>query len=582
MEKDLIVLDRNTNAEIADLFTTEASISRTINQEFYISFSAPEQEMKTEYLKDNSILADNQTFDIVLYEKSHSTGGYVNHKCEGYHVFYRLYNENTKRLSYARYATPTQILTEILAGTGFSVGQVDYNNIITFAVNEEATTGQIVMALANVLGGELEYSNKGFTINILDSIGTNNGFEISLGKNIKAITEVYDSRGGVSFSSYQVDILELKNSVEYIEKGLSQLEVIELGDTVYLIDEELGINAEQRILSKTYDPRFAKNTSVEIANTIELFTDSAVKVESNAVFKGKLYYGIKISPDIGFECERSDKLARTIMNADEFRMQKGDGNGSYTDSLYFDPIEQVYKFTGTLEANDIIGGTISGSVITGSDINGNNITGGTISGSYMEGGTIQGGTITGGSIIGNSIQGNTITGGSISIGSNFSVDGNGNMVASNAEFSGDITGSSFTGGSISIGSNFSVDSSGNMVASNAEFSGDITGSSFIGGSISIGSNFSVDSSGNMFANNAEFIGDITGSNITGSSITGGTIDVDTDVTIGSRLYINATNFTDGIYFNTSSITTQPTGNLDLNAPFVYINGRRVLTIDDLP
>ncbi len=454
--KDLIIIDRSTGNELADLFTTQATIKRVVNNEFHLAFSAPEQELKTEFLKDNSILADNQLFDMKLYEKSHNKSGSITYNCQAYHVFWRLLDKSTETLSYAMYGTPTAILTDLLQDTEFNVGQVDFTSIITFAVNQTATTGQKILALCNVLGGEIEYTDKGFTINILNTIGQNNGFEIRLGKNLKTITEVYDTRDEEPITAYVVDILELKNTRLYTEHALGKLEVLGLGDTIYIVDEDMNIDTTQRILSIEYDPRFAKNTKLEIANTIKLFTDDAVRVESESINKTKTYYGIKINPNVGFEVERSDKLAKATFNADEFRMQTGDGLGGYVDSIYFDPIDQVYKFTGTLEATDIIGGTITGSTITGNNINGN-----------------------------------TITGGSISIGSNFSVDSGGNMYANNGSFRGDITGSTITGNSIN-------------------------GNTITGGSISIGNNFDVDSNGNMTANNGSFRGDITGSTITSS------------------------------------------------------------------
>ncbi|MGV7643078.1 hypothetical protein PJN11_29150, partial [Mycobacterium kansasii] len=69
-------------------------------------------------------------------------------------------------------------------------------------------------------------------------------------------------------------------------------------------------------------------------------------------------YGVKIGPDDGIVIERYDKMAKSIFNADEFRMQKGNGSGSYTDSLYFDPINQEYEFTGVVRAGQFIGGSI--------------------------------------------------------------------------------------------------------------------------------------------------------------------------------------------------------------------------------
>lgn len=98
------------------------------------------------------------------------------------------------------------------------------------------------------------------------------------------------------------------------------------------------------------------------------------------------------------------------------------------------------------------------------------------------------------------------------------------LLAPNAQFSNqfilgklDNTPCHITAGSISIGNNFSVDSNGNMIASNANFSGSISGSAISGGSIEgstikIGKvregvyNFTVGSDGSMMASKG-YIGD---------------------------------------------------------------------------
>lgn len=62
-------------------------------------------------------------------------------------------------------------------------------------------------------------------------------------------------------------------------------------------------------------------------------------------------------------------------NADEFKMQVGDGEGNYEDAVYFDPIAGVYKFNGTLEAADgVFTGTLKAGRVEGSEIIGGSIT----------------------------------------------------------------------------------------------------------------------------------------------------------------------------------------------------------------
>lgn len=89
-----------------------------------------------------------------------------------------------------------------------------------------------------------------------------------------------------------------------------------------------------------------KTPYIEIASDLEYYDNNMV------------YYGVEMNEAVGLLIEREDKLARAQFNADKFVMQTGDGNGNYTDALRFDPNSQKYIFTGTLQATDIIGGTI--------------------------------------------------------------------------------------------------------------------------------------------------------------------------------------------------------------------------------
>lgn len=193
--------------------------------------------------------------------------------------------------------------------------------------------------------------------------------------------------------------------------------------------------------------------------------------------------------------------------------------------LYFNNVSNKMVITGTLQGCD---GDFSG----------------TLNACHMSASTISASTITGNTISSNSLIGNTITGGSITIGNNFSVDGNGNMNATNANFTGtihagtaiyspSINGGSITGTSININNRFIVDSNGNMSATNGSFTGtinagtsinspSINGGSIYGTSINIGNgNFTVDTYGNfiamngtihgtIYATDGRFEGDITG------------------------------------------------------------------------
>jgi len=454
------IFDSN-NIELATLNNiTSNSLKRRVNSFYEFNFQCYEEEFKTEYIQfENYIQTDDETFDIAYIDVSNvNNSPYYDVKCE--HVFYRLHDDATKKNNYALSGTPTEILTDLLSGTDFTVGTVDFPSNIVYAVNREATVMNIVISLANTLGAEIGFSNNGFTVDLLNTIGQDNGVEVRIKKNIKGISKSIDKRG-VDKTSYKIDLVDVHNSEEY--KDLTMIETLDIGDTFQLIDETLGINISQSVLEIEKDVIKESITNITTSNSFDLLDDKLSYIEETAVKKDEIIYGIKINEDVGLEIERDDKLARTKLNADEFRMQTGDGGGSYTDALYFDPINKEYIFVGEINASDFVGGTIE-------------------------------------------------------IGTNFSVDSNGNMIATNADFSGDISGSAITGGTIDIGTKFSVDSNGILTAIDGNFEGAITG-----GTIDIGTNFSVDNNGNLIATNADFSGDITGTSISGGTIDGTTI-----------------------------------------------------------
>ena len=353
----MIRLYNNQKQKIAEIEAIEATVKRVINGEFSFSFSAPEAELKSEYfLPGNLLLAESQFFEIRRVEQEHNSRGilYVM-TCE--HVNYRLLD--WKHQTYTKVGTPAEILADILDGTGFQVGIVDFTQPITITSGKEITKKDLIYQLANLLGGEIEYTNQGYTINILNEIGKNQGFQARIGKNLLGIKKTMDNRNGL-LTVYEIDLLELKNCQEYREKELGDLEKIEIGDTIRIIDEMLNLDIENRVVSIERNPVAGSVIKVEIANQIELITDKINQIATESIKQGKLYNNVSISENYGFRAERSDKRARTTMAANTMAMEVGDGTGNYTKAMYFDVLTGKYKFIGDIHASgNIIGGTIN-------------------------------------------------------------------------------------------------------------------------------------------------------------------------------------------------------------------------------
>lgn len=340
---------KSTNKRLAlldDIIINDSiSISRQINGEFTLKFEALEADLKSEYFQDEVyVMADGYLFDIVYIEKQHSDILTYQMECE--HVSYRLISHDVPYYTFD--GTPAQILSDILSGTELLPGVVDKTDVITFAVHEETNKLGLVQLLANTIPAEIDFD--GFKINLKNTIGQDRGFVARFGKNITGVKKIFDRRNNLT--CYSVDIIELKSHLGFA--GFENLETIEEGDTIRIVDEVMGLDVANKVIKRIYNPIRSINTSLEIANHIELFTDTVTKIQRDTVVKDKLYHGIRISPELGFESIRNDNMARGIFNSDTFALQSGDGSGdNWINKLYFDPIAAKYIFDGDLSADTI-------------------------------------------------------------------------------------------------------------------------------------------------------------------------------------------------------------------------------------
>ncbi|WP_376747909.1 phage tail protein, partial [Paenibacillus odorifer] len=215
------------------------------------------------------------------------------------------------------------------------------------------------LEIAAQSGGELRFDQ--YNISLLARRGEIRPVRFQLGKNLKGIVKDVDIRSGERVTAYEIDVLEL-NSLP----GFYGLEYFELGDTVGIVDPELGINEQQRIVGYSYSPQRRINSKVTISNAIIGIKDAVVGLRKTTVVKDRIYNGTRIGPEVGFEAIRSDNLARTVMNATEgIKIQKGNGTGSSWVDVIFLDTEGNALFTGKIEASSFVGGNIYGSVIVG-------------------------------------------------------------------------------------------------------------------------------------------------------------------------------------------------------------------------
>ena len=334
-------------------------ITEDLNREFTFSFTTVIDNDKSAYVNyQHKIEVENNYFNIVYTEENRTADGLmINAQCE--HVSYDLISANFTA-GFTATGRFSAVATTLLSGTGFTVGTVQITASQTISVNQSTNARQVLMLLASLYGGELQFSK--YQINLLTSRGANRGVQFRYRKNLVDVSRIVDNRtkvAGLPTISYKVNVGELEFEQGFIADGASDLEHYELGDTVRVIDADLNLDVLLRIYKESHDTEQRMQGTVEIANFVTDVTDTITQIQTTSVSKDNVYNGCSIGPDLGFVATRSDNLARTIMNATQgIKIQKGDGTGNvWTDVIYLDTSGNA-TFSGFVLASQIIGGSI--------------------------------------------------------------------------------------------------------------------------------------------------------------------------------------------------------------------------------
>ncbi|EKN68081.1 phage tail spike protein [Schinkia azotoformans] len=265
---------RDTNLDLVAILhkITNPIISERINADFLFSFSAYVEKEKMPYITaDNIVEVEDNYFKMAYFRRNGISTDVV---CE--HVSYEL-TEYDVEVDTVFSGTPITILSQLLTNTPFSVGTVDVSESISFKVVNKSTVRKILLDYVAHLDAELIFDK--FTIHLVSKRGTNKGVQFRRGKNLLGITEEIDTRGGGLRIAYEVDIIDLSHMPNF--PYLRELEKAELGDIVKVIDEDMLIDINARIVARDYNPFRKINPKVEIGNFIRDLGDSLVNKSSD-------------------------------------------------------------------------------------------------------------------------------------------------------------------------------------------------------------------------------------------------------------------------------------------------------------
>ncbi len=306
----------------------DSSRMEEINGENILDFNAVLDSKLNNFISESTVfeLYDDY-FDIAYFKKNSNEDNTYTVEVESEHISYRLNNPEFNIEFFTESGTPAYILEKILEGTGFTVGAVEYTDVVTYSAQEAKSRRQLLMEFVAYLGGEA-YFNK-FEIGIVQHRGSSNIKPVIKGKNVRVVSKIYNKRdtdeNGNSLVSYACEPVYLPGD-DYA-----------IGDEVLLIQKDLGILERLRVVRLAYNPYDNMSVSFEFANYINGLEDQLYRIETRTVTKDKVYNGTRIGPEYGFEAIRSDKKARAYFNSTNMVFQAGDGTGqNWTNKLYYD------------------------------------------------------------------------------------------------------------------------------------------------------------------------------------------------------------------------------------------------------
>ncbi|MEC1771953.1 hypothetical protein [Schinkia azotoformans] len=238
-----------------------ASLRETLEGEFTLSFTVLAKSALALKTKQVAKIYD-QYFEIVQITKSlQGSLPVCSVTCE--HVSYILNDEVFTIYEFDFTGDPAVGLSQVLSGTPFSAGTVDFTNSCTMKINQEVTRRAALMQYIAILGGEIEYD--GYQINIRSHRGSSEYQSVMDSKNVTNVSVTHDSRENAS--SYEISFFKLLN--------------LAVGDNVHIVFRPLGIDVRTRIISLEYNPFYRYNIRVEVGRYKPSISDTFYRMENS-------------------------------------------------------------------------------------------------------------------------------------------------------------------------------------------------------------------------------------------------------------------------------------------------------------
>lgn len=202
-------------------------------------------------------------FNVVRVAKTISSGLMtVAAICE--HISYVLNDDRYKIDAFDYTGLPAAGLAQLLNGTQFSAGTVEFSNSVTMKINQSVTRREALMQFVAICGGEIEYS--GHYINLRQHRGSTAVKQLMDGKKVTDVSVTYDSR----------------SATESYEVAFHKVADFSVGDEVQIVFTPMHINTRTRIIAMEYNPFYKYSIRVEVGSYKPTINDNLYRIEKTA------------------------------------------------------------------------------------------------------------------------------------------------------------------------------------------------------------------------------------------------------------------------------------------------------------
>lgn len=242
---------RVLSATLADHLSGERTLSFSV-------LASRSQSLQT----GMTVKLDGQYYNIVRISKQ-ITDGFPITTAECEHISYLLNDEQYNLITFVFEGTPMEGLHELLDDTPFSIGVCEATERIECYFTEGTLNRRnALMRFIDACGCEVEYD--GYKINLRKHRGSTVRKVLMDGENVTKLSVTIDSRENIA--SYSISLFKIAD--------------LQAGDEVNITYTPMGINADTRIVSITYNPFYRYTVQIEVGDYVpNLMASTATQLD---------------------------------------------------------------------------------------------------------------------------------------------------------------------------------------------------------------------------------------------------------------------------------------------------------------